>query len=84
MGKKRREIGAFEAKTRLSELLRETERGASFVIRRRGKAVARLVPPSAEQPAEEPRRILASFSEIRERTPGRVNIRELIEQGRRT
>lgn len=38
------EIGAFEAKTRLSELLRETQRGKSFVIRRRGKAVARLVP----------------------------------------
>lgn len=83
MGQKRIEIGAFEAKTRLSELLRETERGASFVIRRRGKAVARLVPPAAEQSPEEPRRILASFSEIREQIPGRVKVRELVEHGRR-
>ena len=41
MGGKVDEVSAFEAKTRLSELLRETERGRSFVIRRRGKAVAR-------------------------------------------
>ncbi len=39
-------IGAFEAKTRLSELLRETESGCSFVIHRRGRPVARLVPPA--------------------------------------
>ena len=45
------EIGAFEAKTRLSELLRQTERGRSFVILRRGKAVARLVPPGHESAA---------------------------------
>ena len=32
-------VGAFEAKTRLSELLREVERGASFMIQRRGKTV---------------------------------------------
>ncbi len=32
---------AFEAKTRWSELLRETKRGRSFVIRRRGTPVAR-------------------------------------------
>ncbi|MBN2448905.1 MAG: type II toxin-antitoxin system prevent-host-death family antitoxin [Lentisphaeria bacterium] len=30
-----RTIGAFEAKTRFSELLREVERGESFEIRRR-------------------------------------------------
>jgi antitoxin (DNA-binding transcriptional repressor) of toxin-antitoxin stability system len=34
------EVSAFQAKTRLSELLRETERGRSFIIRRRGKVVA--------------------------------------------
>ena len=39
------EVSAFHAKTHLSSLLRETERGQSYTIRRRGKAVARLVPP---------------------------------------
>lgn len=42
------EVSAFEAKTRLSELLRETEAGRSFVIRRRGKDVAQLIPPQRQ------------------------------------
>ena len=39
-----REIGAFEAKTHLSELLAAAEAGESILITRRGTAVARLVP----------------------------------------
>lgn len=35
-------IGAFEAKTRFSELLREVEKGETFEIRRRGASVATL------------------------------------------
>ena len=50
-------IGAFEAKTRFSELLRDVEAGESFEIRRRGKAVARLegIPanPGREQAVRE-------------------------------
>ncbi|MFO7763531.1 MAG: type II toxin-antitoxin system prevent-host-death family antitoxin [Wenzhouxiangellaceae bacterium] len=38
------EIGAFEAKTHLAELLRKAEAGEEVVITRRGKPVARLVP----------------------------------------
>ncbi len=83
MGGKVAEIGAFEAKTRLSELLRETERGKSFVIRRRGKAVARLVPPAEKEGAPDLAQVLAAFREIRRRIPGKVRIRELIEEGRR-
>lgn len=43
-----REVGAFEAKTRLSELLASVEAGETVTITRRGKAVARLVPVSAQ------------------------------------
>ncbi|MCB9946145.1 MAG: type II toxin-antitoxin system prevent-host-death family antitoxin [Geminicoccaceae bacterium] len=39
-----REIGAFEAKTHLSELLAAVEAGETVRITRRGKAVADLVP----------------------------------------
>jgi antitoxin (DNA-binding transcriptional repressor) of toxin-antitoxin stability system len=76
------EIGSFEAKTRLAELLRETERGRSFVIRRRGKVVARLVPPGDD---EEPdyNELLEEFREIRKRVGPGLSIRELIEEGRR-
>ena len=41
-----REIGAFDAKNRLSALLDLVERGEEVVITRRGKPVARLVPAS--------------------------------------
>jgi prevent-host-death family protein len=37
-------IGAFDAKTHLSRLLRETRAGKSFIITQRGKAVAELRP----------------------------------------
>jgi prevent-host-death family protein len=39
-----REVGAFEAKTHLSELLVAVEAGEEVLITRRGKPVARLVP----------------------------------------
>ncbi len=40
-------IGAFEAKTRLSELLERVARGESFEITKHGKPVGRLVPANA-------------------------------------
>lgn len=38
------ELGAFEAKTRLSEILRKVEQGERFTITKRGRAMAHLVP----------------------------------------
>jgi len=43
-----RQVGAFEAKTHLSELLAAVEAGETVTITRRGKAVARLVPVAGE------------------------------------
>jgi len=37
-------VGAFEAKTHLSDLLDRVERGERFTITRHGKAVAQLAP----------------------------------------
>jgi prevent-host-death family protein len=39
-----REIGAFDAKNKLSALLDQVERGEEIVITKRGRPVARLVP----------------------------------------
>ena len=39
------EIGAFEAKTRLSELLRKVDQGERFTITVRGRVVAELAQP---------------------------------------
>lgn len=41
---KTQSIGAFDAKTHLSELLAKVSRGQAFVITRRGKPVAELRP----------------------------------------
>ena len=41
---KDRIVGAFEAKTRLSELLEQVSRGRTIVITRRGRPVAELRP----------------------------------------
>jgi prevent-host-death family protein len=38
------EIGAFDAKTKLSEILRKVDQGERFTITVRGRAVANLVP----------------------------------------
>ena len=47
-----RQIGAFEAKTRLSELLKQVSRGHVYRITRRGRPVAELRPvtPSGRRP----------------------------------
>lgn len=44
------EVGAFEAKTHLSKLLDRVEEGQAIYITRRGKRVARLVPPEMPKP----------------------------------
>ncbi len=83
MSTKPAEVSAFEAKTRLSELLRETEAGRSFVIRRRGKEVAQLIPPHKGKNQFSPKDVAASFRAIRLRIKGPLKVRALIEEGRR-
>jgi prevent-host-death family protein len=78
-------VGAFEAKTKLSELLDLVERGEEVTITRRGAPVAKLVPVRAD---DEQARIRALIDEIRETRKGLtlgggVTIKELIEEGRR-
>jgi prevent-host-death family protein len=59
-----REVGAFEAKNRLGQLLDLVERGEEIVITRHGKAVAHLVPP---RPAFNREQARAAVRRIRER-----------------
>ena len=44
-------IGAYDAKTRLSELLDRVEKGEQIVITRHGKPIARLVPEGGHNKA---------------------------------
>lgn len=43
------EVGAYEAKTNLSRLLRQTRAGKSFIITQRGKPVAELKPAPVQR-----------------------------------
>lgn len=74
------EVGAYDAKTRLAELLAQVEQGASFLITRHGRPVARLLP--VEPAAEAAGVVEALLASRRGRRLG-VPVRELVEEGRR-
>lgn len=59
-----REIGAFEAKNQLGQLLDLVERGEEILITRHGKPVASLVPPRQKMGRDEAR---AAIQRIRAR-----------------
>lgn len=78
-----REIGAFEAKNRLSALLDLVEQGEEVVITRHGKPVARLTAPGDKvdraSAAAAAARIRAMRGGV---TLGGLTIRDLVEDGR--
>ncbi len=79
-----REIGAFEAKNRLSELLSLAEGGEEIAITRRGKVVARLVPPRASLDREAAAAAVQRIREMRKGVAlGGLKIKDLINEGRR-
>lgn len=65
-----------EAKTHLLELLDEVERGATIVITRHGRAVARLV-PEAEHRWADVRRAVDEITELR-KGAGKISREELL------
>lgn len=78
-----REIGAYEAKTKLGTLLDWVEDGQEVVITRHGKAVARLVP--AEHGVDRAKASRAAAGLIAARrgvTLGGISIKELVSEGR--
>jgi prevent-host-death family protein len=76
-------VSAFDAKTHLSQLLQQAEQGKTVTITRRGKPVARLVPVETEQEPLGPEDVLKGFEKIRGRVKKRVDIRTLIDEGRK-
>jgi prevent-host-death family protein len=78
-----RKVGAFEAKTHLSALLEEVERGEEVVITRHGKPVARLVPAAAID-RERVDAAIAKLKELRAGSSlGGLSWKELRDEGRR-
>lgn len=77
-------VQLFEAKARLSELVARAEAGQETLITRRGRPVARLVPAlpagANNANAEVIDRIIHFSKTLK--IKGRVDLRELIEEGR--
>lgn len=78
------EIGSYEAKTRLPELLRGVRAGNHYTITSRGKPVADLRPiegardiTSADAAVEQMRRLMLSAS-----SKTHINVKGLIDEGR--
>ncbi|MEI8297666.1 MAG: type II toxin-antitoxin system prevent-host-death family antitoxin [Pseudomonadota bacterium] len=78
-----KEIGAFEAKTKLPELLRQVQGGKKFTITNRGKPIADLVPCETTN-TRNTATAIANYMAFREASPvcKSVDIRALIEEGR--
>lgn len=77
-----KEVGAYEAKTHLADLLERAAHGETIVVTRRGKPIAKIVPYSPERlPINT---IEAEFARLRQSLPrGDGTLRDLIEEGRR-
>ena len=78
------EVGSYESKTKLPELLRGVQSGNRYTITLRGEAVADLVPaqgnklPRASVAVDEMR----SFMHSRKQPMASVDLRTLISEGR--
>jgi prevent-host-death family protein len=76
------EIGSYEAKTKLPELLRQVKAGKSFTITNRGEAVADLVPSKSAR-TEDKAAVANKLKAFMLANPVRgVDIKKLIEEGR--
>jgi prevent-host-death family protein len=81
-------IGAFEAKTRFSELLEQVSRGAEITITRHEKPVAKLVPfekcdkPDWDELFDRMRSFRANHP-LNPKGQSKVSYRDLIDAGRK-
>lgn len=76
-------VNVYDAKARFSELVQRAESGSSTVITKRGRVVAKIVP--ARAPSWDRAAVLDEAEAFRKRlkVKGRMDIRKLIEEGRR-
>ena len=78
----KKEIGSYEAKTKLPELLRQVKEGKSFTITNRGEAIADLVPSAGIKRKDRADAVKKMKAFMMENPVRGVNIKELIEEGR--
>ena len=75
-------VGAYEAKTRLSQLIDEAAKGEEIIITKHGVAVAALVPVAGPR-QKDPQAAIAAIKDFRRgRRLAGLSMREMIEEGR--
>lgn len=77
-------VGAFEAKTHLSELLNRVSKGETITITRHGVPAAMLVPVGGTGKALTHKDIVDGMRALRKQIkPDTMSVREMVEEGRR-
>ena len=78
-----RSIGAYEAKTNLSKILKRVSKGGSVSITRHGAPLAFIIPATktTEKSVEETIQALHNFS--KKHSLGRLKLKKLISTGRK-
>jgi prevent-host-death family protein len=76
-------IGAYEAKTHLSEILKKVSRGEKFLITKHGTAIAQILPAEASLKID----VASAIQQIKDFRKGNrlgdLGIKDLINAGRR-
>ncbi|HEY64975.1 MAG TPA: type II toxin-antitoxin system prevent-host-death family antitoxin [Caldilineae bacterium] len=75
-------VGAYEAKTHLSQLLERVARGERIVITKHGVPIAALEPVAPARQVEARKVVEALRTFRRGRRLGGLRVRDLIEEGR--
>ena len=77
------EVGSYEAKTKLPELLRGVQGGNRYTITLRGEAIADLVPVQGNKQSDAAAAVDAMRTFMRSRKPvSAFSLKELIDEGR--
>jgi antitoxin (DNA-binding transcriptional repressor) of toxin-antitoxin stability system len=77
------EVGSYEAKTKLPELLRGIQAGHRYTITLRGEAVADLVPAEGNKHSDALAAVDEMISFMQARKPvGSIDLKALIDEGR--
>jgi len=76
-------IGSYEVKTHLAEILKKVVQGKEFLITKHGMPIAKIIPYKNDN-KENPQMVIEEIKKFREgKKLGHLNIKNLIEEGRR-
>lgn len=76
-----RQLGSYELKTHLAEVLAAVEQGDVIIVTRRGKPIAKIEPYCVQPMSIDA--IAQEFERLRLSLPPQNSFRDLIEEGRR-